>query len=121
MDSVFAVLATAWWVVGAFIVSTNSTRANRAGRPSREWRESVAWMCWIGVGLFGAMFMVHVVRVASKFFSRRRRGGETDAEKGGRPRPSALELGKEVRGRAYMAGSGPPPLQQQFIGGTRNI
>ncbi|GBF97431.1 hypothetical protein Rsub_09597 [Raphidocelis subcapitata] len=129
MDTVMAVLAAGWWVVGAFLLSTNSTRANAAGLPKREWRETVAWLTWITAGLFGAMFAVHASRLLSKCCrrccGRRRRGGEADPEKAvaARPRAAALELGKEVKGRAYMAGRGGEAggLQSQFVTGRQNI
>jgi hypothetical protein len=128
MDSVMAVIAAGWWVVGALLLSTNSTRANAAGLPQREWRETVAWLTWITAGLFGAMFAVHASRLLAKCCKRccgkRRRGDAADPEKavGQRPRSAALELGKEVKGRAYMAGrGGDGGLQSQFVTGARNI
>lgn len=94
----------------------------------------MAWLTWISAGLFGALFLVHVSRVISKHCNcfRRRRGASSDVEKAilGTSRPprgtsAALELGKEVRGRHYLSGGGgagaQPPLQQQFVGGARNI
>lgn len=128
MDSVFAVMAAGWWVVGGFIISTNATRANSQGLQAREWRDAVAWLTWICAILFGALFMVHMMRVISKHCScfRRRRGPENDSEKaapqGQRPRSAALELGNEVRGRSYMTANRPgqASLQQQF-NDNRNI
>ncbi|KAI8466899.1 MAG: hypothetical protein J3K34DRAFT_432104 [Monoraphidium minutum] len=126
MDSVFAVLACGWWLVGAFVISAHATAATKAGVRQRQWREAVAWITWITAGLFGALFLVHMVRVASKYCCcrRRRRGAAEDADKAmlgaARPRSAAVELGKEVRGRSYMGG-GQPPLQQQFMGDARNI
>lgn len=127
MDTVFAVMAAGWWVVGAFVISTNATKATGAGRPAREWREAVAWLTWICAGLFAALFLVHLSRVISKHCNccRRRRGGD-DVEKSilgtSRPRSAALELGKEVRGRHYLSGNaGQAPLSQQFRGDARNI
>lgn len=120
MDSAFSVLAAAWWVAGAFVVSTNSSRANKADVERREWREAVAWLCWIGAILFGALFAAHASRLLARYCSGRRRGQDADKAVGTeRPRSAALELGKEVRGRAYMTGGGAGGgLQQQF--GTAN-
>jgi hypothetical protein len=125
MDSVFAVMAAGWWVVGAFVISSNSSSASKAGRPAREWREAVAWLTWISAGLFGALFAVHISRVISKYCCKRR-GATSESEKSilgaNKPRSAALELGKEVRGRAYLAGNGgKAPLQQQFMGNAGNI
>lgn len=132
MDTVFAVMASAWWLVGAFVVSSNAAAASSAGLPGKQWRDALVIMTWVMVGLFGALFAVHLFRVCAKFGKRccggRGRGGGGGA--GGKgpvdtatSRAAALELGKEVRARPYMAGgagSGGSSLQQQF-GGPHNI
>lgn len=126
MDSVFAMMAAAWWVVGALVISSNATRANNAGLQKPEWRSALAWLTWVNAMLFGAMFAVHVIRVVGKYCNccRRRRGPEEDAEKAmlsnhGRS-VAALELGNEVKSRHYMQHQS-PHLQQQFMADGRNI
>jgi len=121
MDSVFAVMAAGWWVVGGFIISPQSVRANAAGMPEREWRDAVTWLIWVAAIEFGAMFAVHLVRVLSKYCKRccGGRGRGTDKALGGgtgaRPKSAAVQLGEEVRGRAYMVGHS-ASLQHQFRG-----
>jgi hypothetical protein len=120
MDTVFAVMAAGWWAVGGFVVASNAARANAAGLPKPEWRTALAWLCWATAGLFGLMFAVHLIRLLSKWCKcgGRKRGGDVEKalEKAARPRSAALELGKEVRGRAYMAGVGNSSLAAQFRG-----
>jgi hypothetical protein len=121
MDSVFAAMAGAWWVVGGFIILPHTVRANAAGLPQREWRDATTWLIWIAAMEFGAMFAVHLVRALSKLCKCCGGRGGGDAEKGGarqRPVSAALELGKEVRGRAYLVGN-KASLQRQF--GDANI
>jgi hypothetical protein len=122
MDTVFAVMAAGWWAVGGFVVASNAARANAADLPKKEWRAALAWLCWSMAILFGAMFAVHLLRLFSKWCKccgGRSRGGDVEkalAQRAPRPRSAALELGKEVRGRAYMTGVGNSSLAAQFRG-----
>eukprot|EP00882_Tetradesmus_deserticola_P010002 GHRQ01010568.1.p1 GENE.GHRQ01010568.1~~GHRQ01010568.1.p1 ORF type:complete len:228 (+),score=80.51 GHRQ01010568.1:1627-2310(+) len=112
MDAVFTVLACAWWLVAGFITAAHAKAANsaRPAIPGSDWRNAVVLLCWVTSGLFGALFVVHMLRIGfscCRKFSKK--GAQGDVEKAGlrpesRPSSAAVELGREVAARPYMLG-----------------
>lgn len=124
MDAVFTGIATAWWLVASFILSVNARNATNAKVKNGQWRTAVVLLCWITMGLFGLLFIIHMIRITAKCCSRRRRGDDVDVEKAGlrpeRPTSAAVEMGNEVRNRPYMLGRGKGKgdnTAQQFLSG----
>uniref|UniRef100_A0A383VUI7 MARVEL domain-containing protein n=1 Tax=Tetradesmus obliquus TaxID=3088 RepID=A0A383VUI7_TETOB len=112
MDAVFTALACGWWLVAGFITAAHTRAANsaRPAIPGSEWRNAVVLLCWATSGLFGALFVVHMLRIGfscCRKFSKK--GQQNDVEKAGlrnnsRAPSAAVELGKEVAARPYMLG-----------------
>jgi hypothetical protein len=120
---VFTGIATAWWIVAPLVLSSKVSSANSAGLAKSSWRNAVVILCWVTAGLFGTLFITHLIRAGVRCCKccNGRRKDEADIEKAqlaaGRPTSAAVEMGNEIRGRSYMANSsyqaGKP--QSQFM------
>jgi hypothetical protein len=123
LDAVFTGIATAWWIVASLVLSSKVSSANSAGLAKSSWRNAVVILCWVTAGLFGTLFITHLIRAGVRCCKccNGRRKDEADIEKAqlaaGRPTSAAVEMGNEIRGRSYMANSsyqaGKP--QSQFM------
>ena len=62
-EAVWDLFGFAWWLAGAVVLTTSSTKADEAGRANSSYRAGVLAMSWLSMGLFTVMFIMNVAMV----------------------------------------------------------